>query len=79
MLYNLMAESDALKPSVCFQKMCQVMVNEGLNKQQVEDFRLILHMLVLESSRHNIEVNINHKVDVLSDTFYTKRQARHGY
>ncbi|CEI98350.1 hypothetical protein RMCBS344292_12459 [Rhizopus microsporus] len=50
-----MAENDALKPSACFQKMCQVMMNEGLNKQQVEDFRLILHMLLLESSRHNIE------------------------
>lgn len=45
-----------VKPSDCFQKLCQVMISEGLSRQRIEDFRVILHMIMLECSRANIEV-----------------------
>ncbi|KAG1142944.1 hypothetical protein G6F37_008863 [Rhizopus arrhizus] len=44
-----------VKPSDCFQKLCQVMISEGLSRQRIEDFRVILHMIMLECSRANIE------------------------
>ncbi|KAI9259890.1 hypothetical protein BY458DRAFT_516958 [Sporodiniella umbellata] len=44
-----------LKPNDCFQKLCETMISEGLERQRIEDFRVILHMIMLECSRANIE------------------------
>lgn len=42
-----------------FQKLCQVMLDgssKNLNKKNVEDFRVILHIIMRECSKANIEV-----------------------
>ncbi|KAI9480781.1 MAG: hypothetical protein EXX96DRAFT_192947 [Benjaminiella poitrasii] len=45
-------------PSSSFQKLCEHMLDgssRNLTKKNVEDFRVILHMIMLECSKANIE------------------------
>lgn len=52
-------ESEDNSPSASFQKLCQNMLDgscRNLTKKNVEDFRVILHMIMHECSKANIEV-----------------------
>jgi hypothetical protein len=55
------SEADSNSPTACFQRLCQVMLRGGardLTKKNIEDFRVILHMILHECSKANIEVSI---------------------
>ncbi|KAI8077473.1 hypothetical protein BDF21DRAFT_452955, partial [Thamnidium elegans] len=49
---------DTSSPTACFQRLCQVMLDgtsKELTKKNLEDFRVILHMIMHECSKANIE------------------------
>lgn len=55
---------DNSSPTACFQRLCQVMLDgssKELTKKNLEDFRVILHMIMHECSKVNIEVKCTHK------------------
>lgn len=58
------SEMDNSSPTACFQRLCQVMLDgssKELTKKNLEDFRVIVHMIMHECSKANIEVNIHIK------------------
>lgn len=53
------SQTDNNSPAACFQRLCQVMldgISSNLTKKNIEDFRVILHMIMHECSKANIEV-----------------------
>lgn len=52
-------------PSASFQKLCQNMLDgnsRNLTRKNVEDFRVILHMIMHECSKANIEVKTQQRI-----------------
>lgn len=51
-------------PSASFQRLCQNMLDgssKNLTKKNVEDFRVMLHTIMHECSKANIEVSLAHE------------------
>jgi hypothetical protein len=54
------SDMDTNTPTHCFHNLCQVMLDgssKDLTKKNIEDFRVILHIIMHECSKANIEVS----------------------
>lgn len=57
---RLNLDMDTNTPTHCFHNLCQVMLDgssNDLTKKNIEDFRVILHIIMHECSKANIEVS----------------------
>lgn len=69
-------EMDNNSPTACFQRLCQIMLDgtsKELTKKNLEDFRVILHMIMHECSKANIEVNREKNIPLKkTETYFIK-------